>query len=525
MDDVADTSRLQELIMPRRVMLKEAEVSKISNKIAGELRGKFQKKTKDIEGLLEVDSGYVDDLLAQYDSATSQAGKRVDDFVDEMERMAKENPAFLRPLYREWAKSNGEIDTMYKLNKYTENRLGVLKKAFVDGNPQVPSIVLRELQGVRMGNLLNGLAPAKAWVQNAAMLAIKPATVFAGYVPRALQGDLKPIQKAWYQFSGGIETYRRALKMAREEWRFANANPDAAMARGRSDYNATDTTLQGNDYRKALVDYETFEELSETWDLGKQGLWNLTKGAAFWNRKAFNRWGIHGMYSGDGFLKSMIASMNSRGKAYEQLVQQNNGSFTRDQFKAVEKQIYDQTFDENGLIKDEFVKYQSEEIALNADVPLVNAFTTLMDNVPIVKGIMMFPKTRANQLNLVATFDPTGVLAGYAGKTGKTLKAKTREEIDEVLEMHGMRGAGDDAFEALKAEYIGRKAMSTGVVMAAAWGALEGRITGSGPSNPTENKKWRDLGGQPYSVNIGTDEAPDWRSYAAAPAWVKTFMD
>ena len=137
------------------------------------------------------------------------------------------------------------------MNKYFDNRLGVVKKGFIDGNPEIPSVVLRELQGVRMGNLLNGLAPAKAWIGNASMLMIKPATMFAGSIPRAIGGDLKGFHRAWYQFSGGLEVFQRAKNMALEELRFANANPDAAMARGRADYNQSEMANPGgNDWRK-----------------------------------------------------------------------------------------------------------------------------------------------------------------------------------------------------------------------------------------------------------------------------------
>ena len=125
-------------------------------------------------------------------------------------------------------------------------------------------------------------------------------------------------------FSGGMETFNRARKLAQEELRFANANPDAAMARGRSDYNMSDQANPGgNDWRKALSDFEEFEELSETWSPGRQALWNLTKTTANWNRKSWNRWGIHQMYSADGFVKSMMASANARGGAYDKLFQEN----------------------------------------------------------------------------------------------------------------------------------------------------------------------------------------------------------
>ncbi len=525
MADVSDTSRLQELVMPRlRVLLKEAETSKASQRLAGEVRAKFQNKTKDIDGLLDMEDSYLDDLLADYDSSMMQSSKKVDEFVDTLESISKENPAYLRPMYRMWAKTNGDIDTLYKMNKYINNRLGIIQKGIVDQNPQIPSIVLKELSGVRMGNLLNGLAPAKAWVGNASALMIKPATIFAGAVPRAIKGDLKPIQRAWYMFSGGMETFNRARKLAQEELRFANANPDAAMARGRSDYNMSEQANPGgNDWRKSLSDFEEFEEMSETWSLGKQAIWNITKTTANWNRKSWNRWGVHTMYSADGFVKSMMGSASARGQAFDQLFQETGGSFSRADFQKVEKQLYDQTFDGNGLLKDGYAKYMSEEVALNADVPLVNAFQTAMDNVPILKSIFMFPKTRLNQFSVVQTFDPTGALGLWRDKSSKVLRAQTPDEINDALDAHGMRGATMEEFEMLKSEYIGRKMMTSGAVLSTALMAANGRVTGSGPSDPTENKKWRDLGNQPYHINIGTG-APDWRSYEALPAWAKSFI-
>ena len=526
MADVVDTSRLQELAMPRlRTLLKEVETSKISQNMAGELKAKFAKKSESIEGLLEIDESYLDDMMQIYDDSVSQAGKRIDDFVDTLEQVAKKNPNYLRPLYRMWAKTNGEIDTLFKLNKYADHKLGIIKKAFVDGNPNIPSTILREMEGLRMANILNGFAPVKAWIGNTTSLLIKPATMFGGQVPKAIRGDLKGIQRAWYGFSGGIEVFKRARKMQMEEWRFANANPDAAMARGRSDYNQSSAANpMGNDWRKSLAEFEEFEEMSENWDIGKQMIWNATKGLAWWNRKSWNRWGIHMMYGADGFMKSMMASFNSRTRAYDELFQQNGGAFTKSEFRAIEQKLYDESFDENGLLRDGYAKFMSEEAALNADVAGVQAFAKLAEHLPALKSIFMFGKTRLNQFGVLKTFDPTGALGLWNDRSFKTIKARSVDEINEVLEMHGLQKGDLEGFEALKSEYIGRKLMAGGVVMATALGAFQGRIEGSGPLDPVENKKWRDLGGQPYTINIGSDEEPNIISYEQAPAWVKTFI-
>ena len=93
----------------------------------------------------------------------------------------------------------------------------------------------------------------------------------------------------WHEMSGSLRS-----------------NPEAAMARGRKDYDFTDAN---KDCCKTLADYEEMEELSETFGPGRKALWNMTKGLDAWNKKNFNRWGVNAMYSADGFVKSMMASL------------------------------------------------------------------------------------------------------------------------------------------------------------------------------------------------------------------------
>ena len=111
--------------------------------------------------------------------------------------------------------------------------------------------------------------------------------------------------------------------MARDEWSFANSNPNAAMARGRKDYDFSDA--DGTNPRQTLADFEEMEELSETFGPGRKAMWNATKVLNTWNAKKVNKWGVNAMYSADGFVKSIMASFDSRLKAYDQSILQNNG--------------------------------------------------------------------------------------------------------------------------------------------------------------------------------------------------------
>ena len=72
--------------------------------------------------------------------------------------------------------------------------------------------------------------------------------------------------------------------MARDEWKYAWQNPEAAMARGQKDYDFSDANM---DWKQTLADFEEMEELSETirtWTC--KALWNaMTKGISYWNQE------------------------------------------------------------------------------------------------------------------------------------------------------------------------------------------------------------------------------------------------
>ena len=514
MEPVADTSRLQELMMPRlRTLLKEQAVSKASEGAANMLQARLAKQSETIEGLLEVDEKYMDGMLDTYLKAITDKTAQIDSFVDNLSEMAKENPSFLRPVYQLWAKTNGEVDSMYKLNQYLNNKLGILRKAVSDGNPEVPSLILREMQSVRTANMINGTAPATAWVGNLSAIAIRPLTQLAGSVPVGLAtGNFKQMQRSLVAFGQLKETLRRASKMAREELRFANSNPNAAMARGRKDYDFSGS----NDFKRTLSDFEEMEELYETWGAGKKALWNATKGLNYWNGKAINRWGVNTMYASDGFLKSVMASFESRLKAYDTAVTQNNGVFNKQDFVRIEQDLYNQAFDADGMIKDGYAKFASEEIALNADVASIQAIEAAMDKFPILKGIFMFPRTKVNAISAVQTYDPTGVLSLWGNRSWKTIAANAGDKgaVDAILEMHGMKGGTVDDFLMLKSEYIGRKLASSSVILGGAMAALSGELTGSGSNmSPADKQRAIRAGFKPYMIN--------GRSYEKAPDWVK----
>ena len=518
MEPVVDTSRLQELMLPRlKVLLKEQATSQISENMSTMLQKQLAKKTETIEGALGLGQKDFDEMFETYTQAVEQKAQLIDDFVDELGAMAKENPSFLRPVYRLWAKTNGEVDSMYKLNQYLSNKLGVLRKAAVDNNPEVPSLILREMQATRTANMINGTAPARAWIGNLSAIAIRPLTQLSGSVGLGVTtGNWKQLQRSLTAFGQVQETLRRASKVAREEWKFVNANPEAAMARGRKDYDFGDANAG---WKQTMADYDEMEELSETFSPGRKALWNLTKGLNTWNRKNFNKWGVHAMYSADGFVKSVMASLDSRFKAYDKVVSETNGVLDKAKFVELEKGFYNEAFDAEGLLKEGYAKFASEEIALNADNNIVASLEHAMDKFPIMKSIFMFPRTKANAISVIQTFDPTGALSLWTDKSWKTITANSGDSnaVKAILAEHGMAGGSVDDFLMLKSEYIGRKLTSSGLVTTAAMATVSGNMTGSGAwMSPADKQRALQAGWRPYTI-FG-------QSYEVAPDWMRMFF-
>ena len=101
--------------------------------------------------------------------------------------------------------------------------------------------------------------------------------------PGATTGKWAQLNGALVAFGQIQETLRRASKMARDEWKYVNSNPDAAMARGRKDYDFSDSN---KDWKSTLADFEEMEDLYETMSPGRKRLWNLTKWFGGWNSAA-----------------------------------------------------------------------------------------------------------------------------------------------------------------------------------------------------------------------------------------------
>ena len=496
-----DTVRQHNIILDKMNLLgQEVEVNRYIVSKAKEWQK--VKATGDIDASVR----WMNQQGGQFDEYIRHIKVKGNKLNSELKKIAEENPAFYKPFIEAYDATNGKVDDLYKLKRLTENNVGFIKKAFVDAEPEVPSMFVKQLHSARINGLLSGMAPVRAMTGNTLLTAIKPVTTFAGALA---QGDMDTVKRAMWVYGGISENFKRGLKVMRDEWNRAKLNPEEAMMRGRADL------------RQAKLDeLEYMESMAEGWRTakepgwqGKVALWNMTKGLSWWNKQQFVRWGTNALYAIDGMTNSFMASGMARAKAYDELFDAARGAPSKLDFKNMQRELYSEAFDETGLLTDQAAKFASQEIALNLDNAVVNRFEKFIETVPAARGIFLFPRTGVNAAELAWSFNPLSSLGLAMPRVRSVFNAVTNDDMIRVLKEHNITEFDDvsTAFRALKSEYVGRQIMGSTVVMAAGMWAMEGNLTGNGPQDGAERQRMMRMGWQPLSIK--NPLTGKWHSY------------
>ena len=157
-------------------------------------------------------------------------------------------------------------------------------------------------------------------------------------------------------------------------------------------------------------------------------------------------------------------------------------------------------------------KFASQEIALNADNEPIANMENAMDTFPFLKSIFMFPRTKANAISVVQTFDPTGATALWRDGCMETI---TASEGDPVLSVNSgdarYEGGTNDDFLMLKSEYIGRKLFTGGIVTGSCLATVNGQTTGSGAwMSPVDKQRAFKLNGNLTLSLVSPTRTLDW---------------
>ena len=383
----------------------------------------------------------------------------------------------------------------------------------------MPSALTQAVWGNIYNSVLSAFGtPIKAGFSNMVLMLERPLATFAGAL-----NNPETMRRAQYMYTVGmVDTLKQASKHMGVVFRQAWKDPSSVNYIMRSDI-----AVQNDKTMKALRSFAD-AKMMEGYE-GPSAMLHRIEAMNDLAEHPILRFSANAMTAFDGFTRSFIGSVEARGQAFD-LLKKNKGPINERQLKSISKGIYDQMFDETGMITDKAVSNASREIAMNMDMPVIEGMNDLLRHVPALKPFMMFPRTAINMIAYTGSHNPIGLFARglndfkYAFDDPRT----TQSAVVDLLSARGVDVNKVDiraAYDTIRSEHLGRKAIGTLSVMSAIGMVTTDSLHGNGHYDKTVQRTRRELNWQPRSFK-GWDGK--WYSYdglGAISDWIALTAD
>ena len=433
-------------------------------------------------------------------------------FVEELRALGTEHPEVLKPLWLAYELTDGNVDSIYKLNQFVSNSLGVIKKAIYDvGEVSIPSQVMQGVWGNIYNSMLSSIVtPMKAGLSNTILLLEKPAALFAG---AAIRGDMDSIRRGWYQYSAVMDTLRKGSAHMGMVFKKSAMDPHSVPYVMRDD-------LQIKNANTMEVLNAAADAAEANGELGPRVMVNFVENLNDLQKHPVLRLGVNAMGAFDGFTRAVIANFEARGRAYDANLL--FGDMGPEDLQRAADQHYNEMFDRSGFLKDEAVEHASREIAMSLDNEAINGISSIITHIPAIRPFMMFTKTSMNMIGAGWNRTPLGALAGdyreLVGYHGKKVSDFHPDEITAALQKRGI--PIDDRkivkFTELQNETIGRVAIGTTIAAMAVGMALQGRLRGDGHYDREVQKLRQEVD---WTRRQFQDPLGNWHSFENLGPW------
>ena len=440
--------------------------------------------------------------------------------VETLRTVNRERPELLSPLMMAYEFSDGEIDSISKLNNYVRNSTGLFKKAFIDMQPEIPSVLHQGIFANIYNNALSAFGtPIKAGASAAFLLAEKPIAAFAGAIRTSESGE--SLQKAWYVYTSSmLETLKDATKYMGHVYTKSGTDPYVVAMR----------EDQGVRNEQALQIINSFANAhAERGDYGPQVMAEMINNINDVAQSPFMRFGNRAMQAFDGFTGSVIAVAEAKSQAWEEVTK--GGKLPLDEAKANElaRQVKAKMFDENGLITDEAVLHATGEIAMNLDSAANRNISAMIRRAPILKPFLLFTKTPINIVATMAARNPLGLFVNDLNKFKLPAKDISGPEVEQLLVERGVRITSDmdprRKYDEIRKELLGRKAMGMLYTSLAVGLVLTDRVHGNGNYNRQVQRLRREANWKPLSIIGPNGEQISYANLGPFTDWVALIAD
>ena len=471
----------------------------------------------------EVINAAADTILANTNSRLTELIPQAKEWTDTLKTVARENPEFLKPLLLANEFTDGDVDSLFKLHRWAGENLGVFKKAIVDLNPEVPSIINKAMWSNLFNSALSALGtPMRAAAGNlTGLLGRGSATVFGAVA----EGDLANAKKAMVAHFALDNTLQQAFQHMRLVFRKASTNPKDVSYVMRSDIAVK--TEKGLDALRAFADASSAEG-----EDGAKMLLNIFEDLDALSTDPVLRFGGNSMTALDGFTKSVVANTEAKYLAYNKLAQSGE-EITEDSLRKATEEIYNKWHDANGMISNEAVDMATSEIALNADSPIVDGFNWFIKRFPAARSFIWFPRTTANVIDTFGKWSPGGIFSTDYQKMWGPLGRKkvsdfSMDEIAEILQSKGkpVDEFANETFQMLRYEIKGKAAIGSLMTTAAYFAAIDGRCTGTGHYDKARQRQRIRSGWKAKTCKVpGTDKVVSYEWMGPIGDWIALAAD
>ena len=429
------------------------------------------------------------------------------DTIDGLRVIKDENPDMLAPLMMAYELTDGNVKTLSSLNNYIKQSTSIWSKAFFDGQPEIPSVINRAFYANVYNNTLSALAtPIKAVISGGHLLVEKPLRHFGGAL---LTGDTRTARRALYQYSSMWESVSGGLSYASQIMKKSALDPNVIAVR--------DNLGVKNQAQLDILNAFANAKAAKG-EFGPQMLMeNINDMNALADHPGL-RFGTRSMQAMDGFIQSMIANFEAKGRAFDSITKDGAIPFDEKAAERVFKESHAKMFNEDGIITDEAVQKAAGELSFNLDNAANDDVSALIRRMPILKPFLLFTKTPLNELKYTATYNPISPVFGTFMKDVNVFKHEFDDmEVDKVMELLTARGVDvsdpllvKGKYNELRADILGRKAIGSLVTGSAVYLMMNDRITGAGHYNRQVQKTRRENDWKPNHIK-GLDGK--WHSY------------
>ena len=432
-------------------------------------------------------------------------------FADSMRQIAANQPQLMEQFLMAYEFTDGSVDTIVKMNNYIAGMTTDLGKAIVNLNPEVQNKLVAGVWSNVYNNILSAFkTPIQALTGNFGGIISQPISHFGGAM---MSLDFKAVHRGWIAYSSVGDTMSKALPYTGDVFLRASREPDSVRSVTR-----TDLLMQSErelEFLKTAARTQAAE--------GKDGLQYLVNQIEMLNdlgKDPVLRFGPNAMTALDGFTGVFNASAESRFRAMDELVSSGK-PITKENVKPIADKYYKQMFGDNGLLKDEAVKYANSEMALNLDTPLAQGVSDLVEQIPGLRPFLMFPTTGMNMVGMMGKYGPWGPFQRDINELAYTKLDdlfSNEARVDELLKARNIDIESMDSIAKqnkiadLKYTTRGRKAIGALAVTSTVGLIMNDRITGDGiydrqtQTSRVKNSDWKKrtvkgLDGKRYSYD------------------------